>query len=104
MLSLLLGSISPELRIAFDFRHGSWEGIETELPPNAVRVDDLAANAPFRYLRLREPPYDESALRGWAERLRPLVAEQVDLYVFFKHEEEPSAPRYAERLLELLSE
>ena len=103
MLSLLLGSLSPELRIAFDFRHGSWEGIETELPPNAVRVNDLEADAPFRYLRLREPPYDENALRGWAERLRPLLAEQVDLYVFFKHEEEPSAPRYAERLLELLS-
>jgi uncharacterized protein YecE (DUF72 family) len=104
MLSLLLGSLDPELRIAFDFRHGSWEGIETELPPNAVRVGDLAADAPFRYLRLREPPYDESALRGWADRLRPLLAEQVDLYVFFKHEEEPSAPRYAERLLELLSD
>ena len=104
MLSLLLGSLDPELRIAFDFRHESWEGIGTELPSNAVLVDDLGANAPFRYLRLREPPYDESALRGWAERLRPLLAEQVDLYVFFKHEEEPSAPRYAERLLELLSD
>ena len=103
LLSLLLGSLDPELRIAFDFRHGSWEGIETTLPPNAVRVDDLAADAPFRYVRLRDPPYDESALRGWAERLRPLVAEQVDLYVFFKHEEEPSAPRYAGRLLELLA-
>ena len=103
MLSLLLGSLDPKVRIAFDFRHGSWEGIEAELPPNAVRVDDLAADAPFRYLRLREPPYDERALRGWAERLRPLLAEQVDVYVFFKHEEEPSAPRYAERLLELLS-
>ena len=103
MLSLLLGSVDPELRIAFDFRHESWEGIGTELPSNAVLVDDLGADAPFRYLRLREPPYDESALRGWAERLRPLLAEQVDVYVFFKHEEEPSAPRYAERLLELLS-
>jgi len=103
MLSLLLGSLDPELRIAFDFRHESWAGIGTELPPNAVLVDDLGANAPFRYLRLREPPYNESALRGWAERLRQLLAEQVDLYVFFKHEEEPSAPRYAERLLELLS-
>ncbi len=103
LLSLLLGSIDPELRIAFDFRHGSWEGIETELPPNAVRVDDFAADAPFRYLRLRQPPYEESALRGWAGRLRPLLAEGVEVYVFFKHEEEPSAPRYAERLLELLS-
>jgi uncharacterized protein YecE (DUF72 family) len=103
LLSLLLGSLDPELRIAFDFRHGSWEGVETELPANAVRVDDLAAAAPFRYVRLREPPYDESALRGWADRLRPLLAEKVDVYVFFKHEEEPSAPRYAERLLDLLS-
>ncbi len=103
LLSLLLGSIDPELRIAFDFRHGSWEGIETELPPNAVRVDDFAADAPFRYLRLRQPPYEESALRGWAGRLRPLLAQGVEVYVFFKHEEEPSAPRYAERLLELLS-
>ena len=103
LLSLLLGSLDPELRIAFDFRHGSWEGVETELPANAVRVDDLAAAAPFRYVRLREPPYDESALRGWADRLRPLVAEKVDLYVFFKHEDEPTAPAYAERLLELLA-
>jgi uncharacterized protein YecE (DUF72 family) len=103
LLSLLLGSVDPELRIAFDFRHGSWAGVETELPANAVRVDDLQAAAPFRYVRLREPPYDESTLRGWADRLRPLLAEKVDVYVFFKHEEEPSAPRYAERLLELLS-
>jgi uncharacterized protein YecE (DUF72 family) len=104
LLSLLLGSLDPELRIAFDFRHESWEGIKAELPPNAVLVDDLAANAPFRYLRLREPPYDESALRVWAARLRPLLAEGVDAYLFFKHEEEPSAPQYAERLLELLAD
>jgi uncharacterized protein YecE (DUF72 family) len=103
LLSLLLGSLDPELRIAFDFRHGSWEGIETELPPTAVRVDDLAASAPFRYLRLREPPYDDDALRAWARRLRPLLDDGVELYVFFRHEEEPSAPRYAEQLLRLLS-
>ena len=103
LLSLLLGSLDPELRIAFDFRHESWEGIGPDLPSNAVLVDDLGANAPFRYLRLREPPYDERALRGWADQVRPLLADGVDVYVFFKHEEEPSAPRYAERLLELLS-
>lgn len=57
----------------------------------------------FRYFRLREPPYDDSALRAWAERIRPLLGEGIDVYVFFKHEEEPSAPRYAERLLGLLS-
>lgn len=68
-----------------------------------MRVNDLNAQAPFRYLRLREPPYDDAALRSWADRLRPLLAEGVELYVFFKHEEEPSAPVYARRMLELLS-
>jgi uncharacterized protein YecE (DUF72 family) len=103
LLALMLGSFDPEVRLAFDFRHGSWEGVETELPPSAVRVDDLEAGAPFRYLRLREPPYDDGDLRTWAERLKPLVADGIDLYVFFKHEEEPTAPGYAERLVRLLS-
>lgn len=103
LLALMLGSFDPELRLAFDFRHGSWEGVETELPQNAVRVGDLDANAPFRYLRLREPPYDDDDLRTWADRLRPLLADRVEVYVFFMHEEEPTAPGYAERLVELLS-
>src|SRR5215218_3353973 len=48
-LTLALGSLDPELRIAFDFRHDSWAGIE--LPENAVQVNDYDAAAPFRYLR-----------------------------------------------------
>jgi len=103
LLTLTLGSFDPALRIAFDFRHDSWAGIEADLPPNAVRVGDLESKAPFRYLRLREPPYDESALAGWADRIRPLLTEGIEVYIFFKHEEEPSAPQYAERLLKLTS-
>jgi uncharacterized protein YecE (DUF72 family) len=102
LLSLLLGSFDPSLQIAFDFRHGSWDDVQTELPPNATRINDLDSDARFRYLRLREPPYDEAALRGWADRIRPLLADGIEIYVFFKHEEEPRAPRYAERLLGLL--
>jgi uncharacterized protein YecE (DUF72 family) len=103
LLTLILGSFDPELRLAFDFRHESWNGVGPDLPTNAVRVNDLEAGASFRYLRLREPPYDKAALAGWAERIRPLLADGIDVYCFFKHEEEPQAPRYAERLLELLS-
>jgi uncharacterized protein YecE (DUF72 family) len=103
VLTLTLGSFDPGLQIAFDFRHESWEGIQHELPPNAVQVNDLDAAAGFRYLRLREPPYDDDALRGWADRIGPLLASGVEVYCFFMHEEEPSAPRYAERLLELLA-
>ena len=100
LLTLTLGSFDPELRLAFDFRHESWEGID--LPQNAVRVGDLDAPASFRYLRLREPPYDDNALADWAERIRTLRADGTEVYCFFMHEEEPAAPRYAERLLELL--
>ena len=96
-LALLLGSLDPELEYAFEFRHESWAGADVP-----VRVNSLEGEAPFRYLRLREPPYDEAALAGWAQRLRPLLDEGVRVYCYFKHEDEPTAPLYAERLLELL--
>ena len=103
LLTLTLGSFDPVIQIAFDFRHDSWAGVEAELPPNAVRVNDLESAASFRYMRLREPPYDEAALAGWADRIRPLLAAGIDVYCYFKHEDEPEAPRCAERLLELLA-
>jgi len=103
LLELMLGSLDPTLQVAFDFRHETWDGIETDLPPNAVRIDDLDAPAPFRYLRFRDPAYDDDALAEWADRIRPLTAAGIDVYCYFRHEDEPTAPRYAERLLELLA-
>jgi len=99
-LTLALGSLPREQRIAFDFRHESWAGIE--LPENAVRVNDYEAEAPFRYLRFREPPYSARDVAGHAELLRPLLENGVEVYCYYRHEDEPTAPRYAERLLELL--
>jgi uncharacterized protein YecE (DUF72 family) len=99
-LELLLGSLDPSFRIAFDLEHPSWDGIESRLGGvGAVRVNDLEHPAPFRYLRLREPPYD-AALEELAARLRT-VAEPA--YVYFRHEDEPTAPAYARRLLDLLA-
>jgi uncharacterized protein YecE (DUF72 family) len=103
LLTLTLGSFDPELKIAFDFRHDSWEEADLDLPPNAVRVNDLESPASFRYLRLREPPYDDATLQEWADRIHPVLADGSEVYCYFKHEEEPQAPRDAERLLELLS-
>jgi uncharacterized protein YecE (DUF72 family) len=102
-IQLALGSVDPTLRIAFDFRHDSWEGIESTLPETAVRVNDVAAEAPFRYLRLREPPYHDDELRNWADRIGRLLADGIEVYCYFRHEDEPSAPRYAERLRELVA-
>ena len=99
LLTLVLGSFDPSLSLALDLRHESWDGIEAELPPNAVRVNALEADAPFRYLRLREPPYDEQALGELAERIDPLLAAGIRVYCYFKHEDEPTAPEYAAKLL-----
>ena len=99
-LELLLGSLDRSLRLAFDLEHASWDGIEPRLAAaGAVRVNDLDHPAPFRYLRLREPPYDDDALRALAERI---LAAAEPVYVYFRHEDEPTAPAYARRLLELL--
>jgi uncharacterized protein YecE (DUF72 family) len=96
-LRLLLDSLDPELEYAFEFRNESWAGAEVP-----VRVNSLEGDGSFRYLRLREPPYDEAALRGWADRLRPLLADGIRVYCYFKHEDEPTGALYARRLLELL--
>jgi len=100
-LTFALGSLDPVLRIAFDFRHESWAGIE--LPENAVRINEVEAKAPFRYLRYREPPYTDKAIKRIADDVRPLVASGIEVFAFFRHEDEPTAPHYAERLLELLA-
>jgi uncharacterized protein YecE (DUF72 family) len=97
LLALLLGS--TDLRVALDLRHESWDGADVR---PAARVNDWDADAPFRYLRLREPPHSDEELAALAGRLRPLLAAGVDVFAYFRHEDAPTAPAYAARLLELV--
>jgi uncharacterized protein YecE (DUF72 family) len=96
LLTLLLGSVDPSLRLALDFRHPSWAGVE--LPSPVAVVNDFERQAAFRYVRLREPPYTDVQIAELAGRLRG----GPESWVFFRHEDEPTAPAYAQRLLELL--
>ena len=97
LLALLLGS--TDLRIALDLRDESWEGVD--IAP-AVRVNDWDAEAPFRYLRFREPPHSDRELAEIAARIEPLLESGVDVFAYFRHEDAPTAPAYAARLLELV--
>jgi len=99
-LALLFGSLDPALRIAFDFRHESWDGLDVA---PGIRVDDWDADARFRYLRFRDPPYSDDQIEHLATRIRPLLDDGVEVFAYFRHEDEPTAPRYAERLLTLLA-
>ena len=95
LLALLLGSTG--LPLALDLRDPSWDG--ADVAP-AVRVDDWDADAPFRYLRLRDPPYPESELQEVAERIRPLLVAGIDVFAYFRHEDAPTAPADAKSLLQ----
>ena len=100
MLELILGSLDPDFLVAFDLEHPSWDGIEERLAAaGAVRVNDLEHKASFRYVRFRDPPYSDVQLQEAAARLRGM---KESVFAYFRYEDEPTAPRYAERLLELL--
>jgi uncharacterized protein YecE (DUF72 family) len=91
LLSYVLGSTPDEVRIAWDFRHETWDGVD-----GVVRVDDPSAE-PFRYLRLREPPYTDEELTVFGETVRDPA------YVYVRHEDEPTAPATVERLRRMLA-
>jgi uncharacterized protein YecE (DUF72 family) len=93
-------------RAAFEFRHESWladdvlaaladAGAALCVADDEARSTPLAATAPFGYLRLRRPDYDDAALARWAERVRAQRWETA--FVFFKHEDEARGPAYALR-------
>ena len=101
-LRALLDVLDADLWVAFDLRHPSWDGAEQVLEGRAaVRVNQMQSSAPFRYLRLREPPYEDEALKAWAQRLTPLLDDGIAVHCYFRHEDEPTAPAYAARLLAL---
>jgi uncharacterized protein YecE (DUF72 family) len=89
-LSFVLGSIPEDVRLAFDFRHETWGAVD-----GVVQVNDPAAE-PFRYLRLREPPYTDDDLRAVAATIRDPA------YVYVRHEDEPTAPATVDRLRQFL--
>ena len=97
LLERLLAWGAPML--ALDLRHPSWQDVDVS---PAVRVNDWDADAPFRYLRFREPPYTDRDIRTLAARIAPLVADGVEVFAYFRHEDEPTAPAYALRLLEVV--
>ena len=85
-LSFVQGSLPEEVRVAWDFRDESWGEVD-----GVVRVNDPEAE-PFRYLRLREPPYSDDDLRTVAASVRDPA------YVYLRHEDLPTAPEAADRL------
>jgi uncharacterized protein YecE (DUF72 family) len=110
-LEAFLEILPPDIPTAFEFRHPSWgnDRVHTLLHAHGAALCQadteeapleapLVATAPFGYLRLRRPDYDEGALSRWAERIRSQPWDRA--FVFFKHEDEGAGPRMARTFLE----
>ena len=109
-LRRFLAALPDGMRPAFEFRHESWaddevQGALAERGAALCAADtedgepELVPTAAWGYLRLRRTHYTDAQLATWAERVR--AQPWQDVFVFFKHEDEPTAPRYALRFREL---
>jgi uncharacterized protein YecE (DUF72 family) len=102
-----------DIRFAFEFRHASWlvDDVYERLAQRNIALclaesDRLEIpkvfTADFVYFRLRKGDYSVEGRAEIAERVRGLLAGGRDVYVFFKHEEDPHGAIWAEELLKLM--
>ena len=103
-LTAFLEQLPAGHRAAFEFRHESWLSDDVydllRAKGAALCIADaedfetpFVPTAPWGYLRLRRPGYEEAALAQWADRIA--TAPWSDAVVFFKHEDEGVAPKLA---------
>lgn len=102
--------LPADIRFAFEFRHDSWltDAVYEKLGARNIALCLAESErlevpkvftADFGYFRLRKGDYSEEARAGIAEQVRGLLAGGRDAYVYFKHEEDPSGPLWAEELI-----
>lgn len=112
-LDALLAAMPSGWRCACEFEHASWgttAATDALLRRGATRVvrdddehpaSDGAIEPAFgwQYVRLRRSAYDDAALASWRRRL--VATARDGAFVFFRHEDTASGPRFAQRLLAL---
>jgi uncharacterized protein YecE (DUF72 family) len=110
-LQSFLCLIPRSVQAAFEFRHESWfdEDVFDCLRAKGVALCvadaedlprvDLIKTANWGYVRLRREKYSNKSLADWLKRIRSMRWKEA--YVFFKHEDTGTGPKYAARFLEL---
>lgn len=111
LLEEFLAMRPSAFRFAFEVRHASWYTEETyavlrnlgtalciaqsekdDSPPEILTAD-------FTYVRLRREDYTPKQVNEWRKKFDRWLADGVDVYVYFKHEDEGKAPNLARQLL-----
>jgi uncharacterized protein YecE (DUF72 family) len=110
LLHDFLNLVPPWLKAAFEFRDESWfsDAVYKTLTDQkaalcVAETDDLITpevqTAPFMYYRFRKSEYSVATRKKLAERIVAAREKVNEVFVFFKHEERPESPLYAEELL-----
>jgi len=110
LLARFLQSLPRRMRTAFEFRHDSWFVEETYatlrqqsatlcVAETEERITPDVLTADFAYYRFRKPTYTTEERQSMVHRIRQHLAENRDVFAYFKHEETPEGAVYARELL-----
>src|SRR5271165_3234761 len=110
LLRDFLALLPRNFKAAFEFRHESWftdEVYRALQERNAAlciaETEKLSTpevrTADFIYFRFRQPSYAAEGLKKLGDRIERCVADGLESYAFFKHEEDPQSPLNAVELL-----
>jgi len=108
-LAGLLGAWPRDVPLVLEAQHPSWQVDETFAALRAAGAvlcttdlddldtpPDIRRTGPFLYLRLRRTAYADADLDAWARRVAPFVADGMDAYVLFRHDEDGTSALHAE--------
>ena len=110
LLAAFLEKLPGDIRYAFEFRNHSWlteevyrlleqRGAALCLAESDKFEVPQVITSGFVYVRLRKENYSAEERREIATRVRQMLADGRDAFVFFKHEDTPAGALYAEQLL-----
>jgi len=110
LLRDFLALLPRTFKAAFEFRHESWFSDEVYkalqernatlcIAENEKLSTPEIRTASFIYFRFRQPSYSAEELEKLANRIERCIADGLETYVFFKHEEDPQSPLNAVELL-----
>jgi uncharacterized protein YecE (DUF72 family) len=77
--------------------------VTTDLPDDP-EPPTIRRSGPFLYLRLRRADYSRDELRAWLARLEPFLADGLDAFVFFRHDDVGRGAELALELAQLAAE
>lgn len=108
-LGAYLPLLPDDIRFAFEFRHASWltdevyerlkrRNIALCLAESEKLEVPKIFTADFVYFRLRKGDYSDAARAEIASGVKSLLDGGRDVYVYFKHEDDPKGAIWAEEL------